>query len=312
MSVVENLRAGTMDAWGVGYLQLRERNPRSSTPPTRVRAMGAVLGGAGSYDATAQAVSGFSAVTGFPDQPPMKAGFWVGGLHRGVDVRHRILAALAACRKTGEGQMIDLSQAEAMIRTAGLDVAVRRVDGKDRARKTGTSTPPYPLPGSTAAATGSSRSPRGTKDELIPPRARLGATDPDRAWNRTPERGCVFAASRRVDEVVHRGGRRVLRGAGAWREGAVHDPHLRARGTVCSVDDPLYGRVGRVTVPRRSCRRAREESSGARKPVGGTTSGVFGEFLGVTAGEMEALARKKVIRGRGPTSPAPGPRGNAP
>nr|MDA8121803.1 CoA transferase [Deltaproteobacteria bacterium] len=95
--VVENLRAGTMDEWGIGYSQLRERNPRIVyAANSGFGQWGPYSQGRASYDATAQAVSGFSAITGFPAQPPVKAGFWVGDYTGALFSSIAILAALAA------------------------------------------------------------------------------------------------------------------------------------------------------------------------------------------------------------------------
>jgi crotonobetainyl-CoA:carnitine CoA-transferase CaiB-like acyl-CoA transferase len=104
-----------------------------------------------------------------------------------------------------------------------------------------------------------------------------------------------YCASRRVDEVV-----RLAEEAGfsaaPVRGGKehYHDPHLRARGTVCSVDDPLYGRVDEYgPAPKLSESPGRVKWSA--KPVGWHNERVFGDLLGMTSGEVEALTRKKVI-----------------
>jgi len=310
--VVENLRAGTMDAWGVGYLQLRERNPRIVyAANSGFGQWGPFSAGRASYDATAQAVSGFSAVTGFPDQPPMKAGFWVGDYTAALMSATAILAALAARRKTGEGQMIDLSQAEAMIRTLDWTWPYAGLTGKDRARN-GNVDPSYPPSGIYRCRDGFVAVSARDEDELIPLAHALGATDPEEARVAAPERVGAFCASRRVDEVV-----RIAEDAGfsaaPVRGGKeqYNDPHLRARGTVCSVDDPLYGRVDEYgPAPKLSESPGRVKWSA--KPVGWHNERVFGDLLGMTAGEMEAFARKKVI---GTWDDIPGarpPKGSAP
>jgi crotonobetainyl-CoA:carnitine CoA-transferase CaiB-like acyl-CoA transferase len=83
-----------------------------------------------------------------------------------------------------------------------------------------------------------------------------------------------------------------------------NDPHLRARGTVWTVQDPLYGRVDEYgPAPKLS------ESPGrikeCAKPVGWHNERVFGKVLGLSAAEMEELYRKKVI---GKWADAPGAR----
>ncbi len=290
--VVENLRAGTMDEWGVGYLQLRERNRGIVyAANSGFGQWGPCSEGRASYDATAQAVSGFSAITGFPDQPPMKAGFWVGDYTAALMSAIAILAALSARRRTGQGQLLDLSQAEAMIRALDWTWPFAGRTGKDR-RRYGNVDPSYPPSGIYRCRDGfvavSARD--GGERACL---ARVLRTDGDGAP--AAEAVAGFAGERTVAEVV-----RIAEAEGfsaaPVRGGREHylDPHLRARGTVCSVEDPLYGRVDEYgPAPKLS------ESPGrvkwCAKPVGWHNERVFGELLGLSAEEMEHLARKKVI-----------------
>ncbi len=293
--VVENLRAGTMDRWGVGYLQLRERNRRIVyAANSGFGQWGPFSEGRASYDATAQAVSGFSAVTGFPDQPPMKAGFWVGDYTAALMSATAILAALAARRKTGEGQMIDLSQAEAMIRTLDWTWPYAGVTGKDRERN-GNVDPSYPPSGIYRCRDGFVAVSARDADERACLARTVGAPEPPEFPFPAPERVARYCASRTVDEIVRvaeEGGFSAAPVRGGREH--YHDPHLRARGTVCSVEDPLYGRVDEYgPAPKLSESPGRVKE--CAKPVGWHNEKVFGEMLGITGEEMEALARKKVI-----------------
>jgi crotonobetainyl-CoA:carnitine CoA-transferase CaiB-like acyl-CoA transferase len=307
--VVENLRAGTMDEWGVGYLQLRERNPRIVyAANSGFGQWGPYSAGRASYDATAQAVSGFSAITGFPDQPPMKAGFWVGDYTAALLSAIAILAALSARRRTGLGQMIDLSQAEAMIRTLDWTWPYAGRTGRDRARG-GNVDPACPPSGIYRCRDGFVAVSARDGEERIHLAHALGATTPDEAGLAAPERVSDFCARRTVSQVV-RASEEAGFSAAPVRGGRdhYHDPHLRARGTVCEVPDPLYGNVNEYgPAPKLS------ESPGrikwCAKPVGWHNDRVFGELLGLDAAELESLARKKVI-GKWADAPGARPPGN--
>ncbi|MCL5965933.1 MAG: CoA transferase [Deltaproteobacteria bacterium] len=285
--VVENLRAGTMDEWEIGYRQISARNPRIVyAANSGFGQWGPCSKGRASYDATAQAVSGMSAITGFPDRSPLKAGFWVGDYTGSLFSTIAVLAALYARRRTGEGQLIDLSQAEAVIRTLDWTWAYAGLAGKDRQRA-------------------------GNRDVALPPSgiyrcadgfAAISARDEAEAaaiaavaGGAAPEAVEAFAASRGRDEIL-----RIAEESGFSAApvagGADHyrDPHLRARGTVWELDDPLYGRIDEYgPVPKLS------ESPGrlkwTAKPVGYHNEKVFGEILGLSREEMEDLARRKVI-----------------
>lgn len=293
--VVENLRAGTMDEWGVGYLQIRARNPGIVyAANSGFGQWGPFSAGRASYDATAQAVSGFSAVTGFPDQPPMKAGFWVGDYTAALMSAIAILAALAARRKTGEGQLIDLSQAEAMIRTMDWTWPYAGLKGKDRMRN-GNVDPSYPPSGIYRCRDGFVAVSARDAGELACLARMLGAPDLPGSPPPPPERVARYCASKTAAEIV-RDAEDAGFSAAPVRGGRDHyrDPHLRARGTVCRVDDPLLGRVDEYgPAPKLS------ESPGrvkwCAKPVGWDNDRVFGGLLGLSRAEMEALAGRKVI-----------------
>ena len=293
--VVENLRAGTMDEWGVGYLQLRERNPGIVyAANSGFGQWGPFSAGRASYDATAQAVSGFSAVTGFPDQPPMKAGFWVGDYTAALMSAIAILAALAARRKTGEGQLIDLSQAEAMIRTLDWTWPYAGLTGKDRMRN-GNVDPSYPPSGIYRCRDGFVAVSVRDADEAACLARELGAPELRGSRPVPPERVAAYCASKTTGEVVRRAEEAGF-SAAPVRGGKeqYRDPHLRARGTVCPVDDPLLGRVDEYgPAPKLS------ESPGrvkwCAKPVGWDNDRVFGGLLGLSRTEMEELAGRKVI-----------------
>ncbi len=308
--VVENLRAGTMDEWGIGYSQLRERNPRIVyAANSGFGQWGPYSQGRASYDATAQAVSGFSAITGFPDQPPVKAGFWVGDYTGALFSSIAILAALAARRRTGEGQLIDISQAEAMIRTLDWTWPYAGLTGRDRGRagNQDVTLPPsgiYRCADGFVAVSARDGEERAALGKLLAETTSSPAP-PGESGGLSPDRVAGFAAGRTRAEIV-----RASEEAGFSAAPVVggreqyRDPHLRERGTVWELDDPLYGRIDEYgPVPKLS------ESPGrikwTAKPVGYHNEEVFGGLLGLTAEEMEELARKKVI---GKWAEAPGAR----
>jgi crotonobetainyl-CoA:carnitine CoA-transferase CaiB-like acyl-CoA transferase len=293
--VVENLRAGTMDEWGIGYTQLRERNRGIVyAANSGFGQWGPYSRGRASYDATAQAVSGFSAITGFPDHPPVKAGFWVGDYTGALFSSIAILAALAARRRTGEGQLIDISQAEAMIRTLDWTWPYAGLTGRDRGRagNLDAALPPsgiYRCANGFVAVSARDEEERAALERVLRGDSLVGA------GSATPEQVVAYAATRTREQVLRDSEEAGFSAAPVvgGRE-QYSDPHLRERGTVWELDDPLYGRIDEYgPVPKLS------ESPGrikwTAKPVGYHNEQVFGGLLGLSAEEMEELARKKVI-----------------
>jgi crotonobetainyl-CoA:carnitine CoA-transferase CaiB-like acyl-CoA transferase len=287
--VVENLRAGTMDRWGIGYRQLREKNPGLVyAANSGFGQWGPYAKGRASYDATAQAVSGMSAITGFPGHPPVRVGLWIGDFTGSLFSGIAILAALSTRRRTGEGQLIDLAQAEALIRALDWTWLYADLTGRDRERA-GNRDVTFPPSGIYRCADGFVAVSARDDGERAALANTLGLS--------TATEGAVasFAAPRTRAEIV-----RMSEEAGfsaAPVQGGrdqYHNPHLRARGTVWELDDPLYGRIDEFgPIPKLS------ESPGrikwTAKPVGYHNDAVFGDLLGLSGEEREELERKKVI-----------------
>jgi crotonobetainyl-CoA:carnitine CoA-transferase CaiB-like acyl-CoA transferase len=116
--VVENFRPGTVARWGLGYEQLREVNPGiimlslsgyGQTGPARHRpGFGRVI----------EAVCGFMNSTGDPDGPPTQMGVplvdYIAGTYGAMAVAMAIVERDR--NPAGEGQWIDLSLYETMVR----------------------------------------------------------------------------------------------------------------------------------------------------------------------------------------------------
>jgi crotonobetainyl-CoA:carnitine CoA-transferase CaiB-like acyl-CoA transferase len=113
--VVENYRAGTLDKLGLGFDVLHATNPRL------VLASGRGFSSKGPYrtlaamDLTVQAMTGVMAATGFPDQPPVKAGPAFADFLGGVHLLSAILAALLQRERTGQGQHVEVAMQDALL-----------------------------------------------------------------------------------------------------------------------------------------------------------------------------------------------------
>ncbi len=114
--VIENYRMGTMERLGLGYDELKERNPGliycaisgfGRTGPYAQR---------GGFDLIAQGMSGLMSITGEgPGRPPVKSGAPVSDITAGILGALGCAAAYAHKLKTGEGQIVDTSLFEAGI-----------------------------------------------------------------------------------------------------------------------------------------------------------------------------------------------------
>jgi formyl-CoA transferase len=113
--LVENWRAGTMDAWGIGYEDLKPLNPGliycaitgyGQTGPNKDRA---------GYDAIIQAEGGLMSITGPSEGPPMKVPIAIVDITAGMLSAIAILSALYDRVQSGQGQYIDMSLLDAQL-----------------------------------------------------------------------------------------------------------------------------------------------------------------------------------------------------
>lgn len=113
--LVENFRPGTMERLGLGYDRLREVNPRL---------VYAALSGYGqhgpyrakpAYDNSAQATGGLWSMNGPAGGPPTRVGTIIGDLGASLYGVIGVLAALRHAERSGEGQLVDISQQDSVL-----------------------------------------------------------------------------------------------------------------------------------------------------------------------------------------------------
>lgn len=106
--VIEAMRTGTMDRYGLGYDDLKESLPGLIYCSISGYGRTGPLKDRGGYDPVAQAEVGLMALTGEADGPPMRVGVSLFDVMAGQYAAQAILAALFARGRTGKGQSIDV------------------------------------------------------------------------------------------------------------------------------------------------------------------------------------------------------------
>jgi CoA:oxalate CoA-transferase len=113
--VMENFTPGTMEALGLSYDVLSQRNPRliysatsgfGQTGPDRLRP---------ALDIIAQGMGGMMSITGEPGGPPVRPGTSLGDIAAGLFTAIGVLAALHERERSGHGQMIDVAMLDCQI-----------------------------------------------------------------------------------------------------------------------------------------------------------------------------------------------------
>jgi crotonobetainyl-CoA:carnitine CoA-transferase CaiB-like acyl-CoA transferase len=307
--VVENVRPGTMDRWGLGYRQLSEVNPRLIyLAATGFGQWGPFSVGRASYDLLAQAASGLAGITGFPGRSPMKSGIFVGDYFGALLDCVGILAALHSRGRTGEGQFIEYSQAEGLMRAMDWTWIYHGLTGKERERSGNRDiaiSPSDIFPcrdGLVAVAAGRDEEFAGlckamgkeklAKDERFSTlKARLAAAH-NVALNKIVG---TWAATRTVKEID------ALAQKFGFAAAPVQDPkdhhgdaHLRARGAVWQYEDPMYGDLVEYG-PAPKLSKTPGRIKWASRPVGFHNEYVFRKLLGLTSSQLRGLEEQKVI-----------------
>lgn len=128
--VVENYRPGVMEKLGLGYEVLKERNPKVI--------YGAVSGFGHygpytqrpGYDVIGQASCGLMSVTGWPDGGPTRVGTAMADSLAGYSLAIGLLAALQYRNSTGIGQKVDIGMMDAGIASMQIIYPIYTMGGR--------------------------------------------------------------------------------------------------------------------------------------------------------------------------------------
>ena len=305
--LVENFRPGTMQRFGVGYDSLRNENPKlvyaaisgfGQTGPNALKP---------GFDNSGQATGGLWSMNGYPDRAPVRVGTIVGDVSATLFATIGVLAAVREAERTGLGQMVDVSQQDAVLALTENAVVKYTVDGE--------------IAG-----------PLGNEHPFVRPYGQFPCKDGhvffggynDKLWGLscrkfgTPELiddpEIDTMAKRFVPDVY---ARRILPVVEDWfrqrskaeleamagndiplcavkniRE-VVEDPHIAAREMIVDVDYP-QGTIGMFGTPIKLSR-TRARANGRAPRVGQHNAAVYAELLGIDADELQRMKSLGVV-----------------
>jgi crotonobetainyl-CoA:carnitine CoA-transferase CaiB-like acyl-CoA transferase len=120
--VLENFRPGTLERWGLGWDELSAVNPRLVL--ARVSGFGQTgpYAGRPGFGTLAEAMSGFAALNGEPDGPPLLPPLALADGVAALATAFAIMVALRAREETGRGQVVDTSLVEPLLTLLGPQV----------------------------------------------------------------------------------------------------------------------------------------------------------------------------------------------
>ena len=306
--VVENFARGVMDRVGLSYSEL------SKIKPDIIMASSSAVGGSGpdkhhvAYGQLIHAFSGINSVTGYAGQSTGSLGGTFTDPLTGTTLVFAILAALWHRRRTGFGQLLDLSMVEASLMQLPESVMDYTANGRiacPEGNQDGTNAPHdcYPCDGEDRWVAISVRTEAewealcitlGRPELIEDPRfldqnSRFVHRDSLNAeiamWTRT--RTPMDAAT-----TLQASG--VAAGPSYTAQELYEDPHFRARGLFPEVDHPVVGQKPIVGLPWRLAP-GPSERYWAAPTLGQHSDTVMREIVGLNDAEIAVLRDEKVI-----------------
>jgi formyl-CoA transferase len=310
---IENFGPGVIERLGFGYDEVSRVNPRIIYAQIKGFASGSPYESFLAFDMIAQAVGGAMSTTGEKDGRPLKPGPTIGDTGTGLHTAIGILAALYQRQFTGRGQRIEVAMQEAVINFCRIAYSSQLMWGEPAPRVgnrgvLGTNAPSeaYPCKGGGpndycyiyTSRAGNSHWERllhviGREDLLGDPRF---GDNKNRYANKDAVDGVLKPwvaqhTKREVMEALGRAG--VPAGAVFDTNELINDPFLRERGMFSTVEHPVRGEVIMPGWPVRmsdSC-----VPVTAAPLLGQDTAQVYGELLGITSEQLDALHAEEAI-----------------
>ena len=306
--LVENFRPGTMEKWGLGPDDLKASNPGL------IYARISGYGQTGPYAtqpgfaSVCEGIGGFRYVNGFPDGPPVRPNLSMGDTLAGLHAALGILLAYIQRNKTSspEGQVVDVAIYEAVFNL--LEAVVPEYDGAGVIREPSGSTLTGIVPTNTyLCRDGKYVVIGGNGDSIFKRlmqaigRPEMGA-DPRLADNagRVEHEAEIDAAisawtssldaAAVLDQLAHAA---VPAGPIYNVADMMRDPHFQARGLFHQVE--IDGKPLKLPAlaPRLSATPGGTEWPGPA--VGSHNDEIFGELLGLSDAERQALSQEGII-----------------
>ncbi len=126
---VQNFRQGVAERLGLGYAELRRRNPKLIYATATGYGPQGPESGDPSFDQLGLARSGIMLAAGEPDMPPLAIAGGIADQMGAIMLAYGVLAALLARERFGVGQAVDTSHLGSMMALQGLSVSARLMWG---------------------------------------------------------------------------------------------------------------------------------------------------------------------------------------
>ena len=305
--LIENFKPGTMEKWGLGPDALLAINPRliiarmsgyGQTGPYSDRAG---FGGIG------EAMGGWRYIVGEPDRPPSRMGISIGDTLTATFGCLGVLAALHVRDRTGKGQVVDAALYESVLQV--MESLVPEYDLMGIIRERSGSILPGIAPSNVYACKDGEYMIGANKDSLwkrlasAMGRPELGddpryATHLARGQNQLELDDLIndWTRTLTVDELDALMTEYSIPAGRVYRAPEmIADPHFQAREAIIEVETERFGKLKMQNAfPKLS-----DTPSSVRRPapsvVGQHNQEIYGDLLGMTADQIDALKASGII-----------------
>lgn len=305
--VVENFRPGTLERWGYGPEEMLEGIPH--TVWVRVSGYGQTgpYAERGGYATVAEAFSGLSSISGYPDRGPMVSPYPLGDYLAGTFAALGAMIALNHRRRTGRGQVVDVSLFEPFFRT--LEAMVLRYDqlGEKKPRLGNQMEEDVPRNlyatadgGAIAISSGSQAIFENLADAMDRPDLkrdpRFGSAE-QRVRNRDAIDAIVaeWMRSLPTSEAMRRLEAHRMVAGPVWEvDRILDDPHYAARRAIVTLADERLGPL-RVPAPVPKLNRTPGQVHWGGGELGADNEHVYRELLGMAPSALERLRSQGIV-----------------
>ena len=289
--VVENFKRGTMDKLGLGYEAIKKVKPDIIYASLSGFGLDGPYMSRPSFAPIASAMAGWFRLSGDildPEGPPIRSAEWHGDLDPGLWGVIAILGAIRHRDRTGEGQIVDVSQLDSMIAQTGGSITRYTMSGElpheARRRYMGWSTF-----GMFEASDGWVYI---ASDPHMMPRLLRGMGVEELE---TTEELKEWVSSRKVADIVEALSAESVPVAPVYQiDQVLEDPHVKARGVIQEMEHPTAGKVRTPGFPVKLSR----SPASIRRPapvLGEHNEEILTQLLGYTKEEVAGLRKAGVI-----------------
>jgi len=311
--IIENFAPGVIERLGFGYEAVRAINPRIIFAQVKGFGPGSAYEDFLSFDMIGQATGGAMSTTGEPDGRPLKPGPTIGDTGAGLHCAIGILGALYQRETTGRGQKVFVAMQDSMVNFSRIAFAAQLIHGKPAHRAGNQVVLGTTAPSEVYACKGNrpndycyvyaSRAGSVHWERLLKVLGREELKDDPRFSSPEARKKHVAEVDKMIGdwmknytkheamEILGKAG--VPAGAVLDTQEITDDPGMRQREMIVELDHPQRGSF---TMPGWPVKLSESHVPVEPAPLlGADNETVYGEWLGLSAGDVAALKSGNVI-----------------